>query len=643
MVGVRRRTRWIILSLSAVALLLGALSWLGVSRAKDFQAAAMQGKDEASVAVASLEAKNATAAAEQFDKAAASFRTARDLLGPDWAVAAMRALPWLGSQVGAADDLATIGLEGSVAGREVAAMLRDAPPATDGSAGLGSMLTAARPHLDAALVALTNVADRSTALTDQGLVAPLADAVRQARQVLSPMAPVLHRSHALLDLERYFLSAPRRILLLAQNNAEIRPTGGFIGSYGLIEVGPNGLKLEKYDDIYALGDQPRATQLPVPEGATMGGIYFKFRDANWWIDYPTSARMLQRFWGDLGQEPVDGIVAVDVVAMRDLLEVFGPIRIDEFNTTFSFGNLLEKLISIVEVQMGPTGQPRKGVLVLLANELTRRMLDMRAEDLLRTSTVLGHSAEGKHVQLYFTDAQLQASVNDAGWAGAIDTPDGTTDLLAVSNAMIRASKANMGVRKSIGYVVNLHTDGSAETTLTLGYSNTDPQVPGILRRWFGNYLRVYRPVGTVPVAGVGEATATPLVTDGLGLPAVARAFRVYRGQERLEIIRTNVPNAVGSGRAAVLPLSPLALGTEPPPTAPADRVSHYRLLVVRQADLEDVPTTVTVNVPSGATVSRAAAWARNTGVAVPVTVQGHLVSLSTPLDGDLILDVELQR
>lgn len=634
---VKRRTWWIISAGAATAILLAVLGLVASSRAKEFQAAALQGKQEASAAVASLTAKDPTAATAHFENATTSFSAAKDQLGPEWAKGAIRVVPWLGAQFGAADDLATIGVEGSAAGKELATILRGTPSASPGQTGLGALLKAARPQLDAALVSLTAVADRYVGLSDQGLVAPLAEAVREARQVLSPMDSVLQHSHSMLALERFFLATPRRILIVSQNNAELRPTGGFIGSYGLIEVGPDGLSLEKYEDIYTLKDSHLILS---PAGATMAQKYLQLRDANWWIDYPTSARTMLRLWQDLEQPPVDGIVAMDVVAMRDLLRIFGPISVDEFDATFTADNLLERLIEIVEIQMGPTGGPRKGVLVRLANELTRRMMDMKADDLLETSQALGKSANEKHVQLYFTDAQTQAAVDAAGWAGAIDPPEGTTDLLAVTNAMIRASKSNMSVRKSIDYRVTLAADGSADTTLVLGYSNTDPLLDGILRRWFGNYLRVYRPVGTQLVPDTGDAPATTLITDEMGLPAATRAFRLYRGNLLQQVIRTTVPNALVAGRAAVVPRSPVASDAAAQPTTPADRVSHYRLLIVRQADLADVPTTVSVTLPAGSSVSTASAWKRTTGEALPVTSQGDKATFTAPLDGDVILDVE---
>ena len=122
----------------------------------------------------------------------------------------------------------------------------------DGGHGLNEVLSRAHPHLDAALTSLTVVAERSQRLSPNGLVPQLADAVGKVQKLLEPIQPLLSRSQAFLDLERYFFSTDHRFLLLSQNNAQLRPSGGFIGTYGLVSLGPSGFKLERFEDVYKL-------------------------------------------------------------------------------------------------------------------------------------------------------------------------------------------------------------------------------------------------------------------------------------------------------------------------------------------------------------------------------------------------------
>ena len=116
------------------------------------------------------------------------------------------------------------------------------------------------------------------------------------------------RSRALLELKSYLLSGNRRIIVVSQDGAELRPTGGWAGSFGIVNTGPSGVQLESYQDVFVLPN-PRV-RVAMPQGA-LQSKNFNFRNANWWIDFPTSAQTMLAFWLEAKQAPVDGIVVID--------------------------------------------------------------------------------------------------------------------------------------------------------------------------------------------------------------------------------------------------------------------------------------------------------------------------------------------
>jgi hypothetical protein len=234
--------------------------------------------------------------------------------------------------------------------------------------------------------------------------------------------------------------------------------------------------------------------------------------------------------------------------------------------------------------------------------------------MLKSAGALKQAADSKHMQMYFTEASAQAAAEALGWSGSVTTSGGVTDLLAVSNAMATPGKANTALRKSTIYDVALRADRSADTTLVLSYANTGP-FPLPLPSLFSDWLRVYRMPGTI--FGAREATMTEF-----GLPAQVRSFALHRGESRVETLTAHVPNAVSAGAGA-----PEAL--------------RYRLRVVRQADLRDAPTTITVSPPAGWRVKSAAARFTASGTAIPVAVSGGRVRLAIPLQGDLEFDIVL--
>jgi hypothetical protein len=616
----KRPSRRTVIVVVAIAACMAALALAANSWATGFENAANTGKAQAKAGAESLAAQDATAAVSQFGAARESFTRAKAMLGPEWLGSVANAIPQVGRQYSVAKTLVAIGVDGSTAGVELASVLQESPSAssTAGSTRLGSLLATGRGRIDKALAALCDIADLSAGLSEEGLVPPLVRAVRSVKDALAGVAPYLDRGRALLALERYLLASDRRILVISQNSAELRPTGGFVGTFAILDVGPKGFTLEKYADVWSIRNPQRVS---VPPPGAPGAVHFGFRDANWWIDFPTSARTMLGFWEEQGQPPVDGIIAIDVVAVRDLLEVFGPISVPSYKETFTADNLLQRLLYLVEVKFGG-GPGKKGVLVALANELEQRMLDAGPKDLSLSALALAKAADAKHVQMYFTDPTAQAAVTGMRWSGAIAPPDGTTDMLAVCNAMNVGGKINIAIRKSMDYEVALQPDGSAETTLVLGYSNTAPfDLPPSQNSVFSNYLRVYRASGTVIVSDAHPARGSTATVD-LGLPTAVRTFQLTRGHKQSETIVSKVPGAWRSQT----------------PT-----VARYRLYLVRQADLQDVPTTVTVSPPVGWRASSVRAWKTASGDVLGASVEDGLARLALPLSGDLVLEVQLER
>ena len=620
--SMRRPTRWIIGAI-VVALLVAAVAVAGVLWAKSVQTAAATGRAQAAAGVKSLAAQDATAAASQFAAASRTFASAKRSLGPEWFVGVVKTVPYAGRQYRAAQSLVEIGLDGSKAGAELAQALRESSASAAATSPAGKfavLLGSGRHNVEAALAALSDAEDRAAGLPADGLLPPLAKAVTSVKATLGEAAPFLARSHALLDMESYLFSGNHRLLVVSQDGAELRPTGGFAGSFGLIDVGSTGVRLEAYEDVYVLPDPPGI--VPPPAGAFMTKD-FGFRDANWWLDFPTSARAMLGFWRTYQQPQVDGLIAIDTVAMKSLLAATGPVHVPNYGETFTAANLLGRLLYLVEVE-GAGRSDRKGVLTALATQLEARMLGAGPAELAKSAMVLGTAADAKHVQLYFTDPHVEAAVQSLGWSGQVAPPSGTTDVLAVSDAMNRGSKVNIAMYKNIDYQVELRPDYSAETTLALSYANTGPY-PMTTRTIFGDWLRVYRAPGTVlPSAGPsGEKTVT---TEEFGFPAEVRQLSLHRGQSRVETLSARVPDALraDAGQAGA-----------------SGGGLHYQLHVVRQDDLVDVPLSVTVTAPPGWRVAGASARLTASGKALPTAVAGDRAHLAIPLSGDIDLTVEL--
>ena len=608
-----RPVRWIVLSAVVAGLAVAGL-W-GYLRAVKFETLTIAGRVSTTSALQSLRAGDPETAIRSLRAARSQFADARDLLGPD----ALREVPWFGRQVEVADDLCTLGVEASTAGIEVARLLEKAARVSD-TGRLNTLLQLAPTHLDAALVSLVRVAELGEGLDAEGLVPQLADAVTSVQRALARAEPLLGRSRALLGLQRELFSRQHRFLVVTQNSAELRPAGGFMETYGIAQFGPEGFALTKHADIHSL---PKDTlNLPPPPGRKESDRSLSFADSNWWMDFPTSANQILQLWQNVGRSDIDGIVAVDIPLIKDLLEVHGPLEIPEGKVPLTADNVVEELTSIVEAEHRVAERSqRKNPVIALANGLVRRVTDMTGDQVLPTLAAFGRAADEKHLQIYLLDPQAQAEMVVTGWSGALDPPEGTTDLVAVSNGEVTQSKANLGVAKTIDYRVQLDPDGLARSTLTLGYKKSQPKVAGLRQETLANFVRAHRSPGAqLTSASTSEFES---IRDLTGLPTFGHHFTLRRGSTSVEL-QTTMPQV----------LQQTAPQTDGPNW-------HYRLLVAKQADLVDTDTTASVTIPAGWRVTGATAHFRVSGKQVATTVSATTVTVATPLVEDLLLDVTL--
>lgn len=628
--------------MGVVALVIVGLGIGGYAWARQVQSSAEAGKSSVKAGLDALQAGDGAKAQTDFLAAESSFASTQSLVGPAWLIGT----PVLGRQLEAVDQLAEVGLEGSKAGQQMAELMLAA--SRDSSGGVNGLLKVAKPYVLAALDSFDRIAQVMPELTTDGLLPPVASAVTSAQAELAPLKPIFTKADSISTLVRYLLGSDHRFLVLSQNNAELRPTGGFLGSFGLLKVGPSGFKLESYEDIYTL---PKDTLLlPKPAGARMGARVLRIQDANWWLDFPTSAQTILNLYDTMKQPKVDGVIAIDLVTIKTLLAEFGPITLKEYGKTITAENMIKTLVVMMEQERVLDGAHRKDALKPLSEELLHRMVSIKQNELVPTGRMVVDLANQKRLQFFVRDAVTQQALVGVGWSGAVDVPADTTDLLGISNAVVWPSKMNMGVHKTIDYNVTLSDSGTAQTQLTLGYQKDFRNVLKVQRQWFGNYLRVYRLDG-VELTGwtskrsMKAADATqlkaeikPTITvDAMNLPAITAGFGLLPGETRTETYSSSVPSALVAGQAAALPNMPTVA------TSTGSTVMHYRLLIVKQPDLEENKLTVTVAVPQGWTIAGTKAWHRTSGEAVPVTAADGTVTLSTTLSADTVLDVTVAK
>lgn len=326
-----------------------------------------------------------------------------------------------------------------------------------------------------------------------------------------------------LDYSRIFLdvlgyNGPRKFLFLFQNNQEMRATGGFIGSYGILDISSGRVKKLFVDDIYNPDGQLKARVIP-PEPIQKMSAVWTMHDANWFPDFPTSAEKVSWFYEKTGGPTVDGVIAITPNVIQDLLEITGPIEMPEYDTTVDAKNFIEKTQYEVEVDYDKEeNRPKKFIADLMPKILDEVFNTKDALQMIRVLSVLDKSLDEKQLLLYSKNYNIQKLISEENWSGEI--LNAQKDYLSVVNTNINGFKTDGVIDEVIKHQSEIQPDGSVVDTVSITRKhNGGNKEYDWWNKVNGNWLRVYVPEGSKLLEASGqtrEFISPPLDYKNLG-------------------------------------------------------------------------------------------------------------------------------
>jgi len=294
-------------------------------------------------------------------------------------------------------------------------------------------------------------------------------------------------------------------LLLFQNNNEIRPTGGFIGSMALMDIDRGNLERFKIPGggPYDLRSGLKVNLLS-PKPLHLINPRWEFQDANWFADLPTSAEKLAWFYEKSGGPTVDGIIFINASFFEEILKVIGPIELQDYNNTITADNFYQEIQHNVELNYNKLENKPKQIIADLAPIVIDRLLNADPQKLGEIMASLLTALNQKEIQLYFTDYNIQKIVLNNNWGGQLHQTLG--DYLNIVSTNIAGEKTDAKIIQEADLDVEIQADGSVINTLkiTKKHLGKDGEifygVPNL------DYLRIYVPLNSELIEANGFTT-----------------------------------------------------------------------------------------------------------------------------------------
>ena len=349
---------------------------------------------------------------------------------------------------------------------------------------------------------------------------------------ISSLESFSDNSNIILDVLGY--NGPRKFLFLFQNNQEMRATGGFIGSYGILDISNGRIKKLFVDDIYNPDGQLTAKIIP-PEPIQKMSAVWTMHDANWFPDFPTSAEKIAWFYEKTGGPTVDGVIAMSPNVIEKMLFATGPIDMPEYGTTVDEENFREIVQYEAEVDYDKKqNRPKKFIADLTPKILDKLLNTKDPKMMLWALDILGSALKEKHILIYSKNYNIQKLVSDQGWSGEV--LDTNKDYLSVINSNINGYKTDGVIDETIEHEAQIAEDGSIinEVTITRKHNGGNEKYD-----WWNkvnaDFMRVYVPEGSklIEVSGqTREFVSSPLDYQSLQFKKDPQVEQI---EERTEI------------------------------------------------------------------------------------------------------------
>lgn len=400
------------------------------------------------------------------------------------------------------------------------------------------------------------------------------------------------------------IRSPTTYLVLVQTRDELRATGGFITSVGTVRLQDGNIVAFKFQKVYgAEGLDPSTIRQPIrgttvvppdPLSRYMGLGTWHLRDANWWIDFPASARQAARFWEQLSGERVDGVVAFDERFLGLLLRATGAVSLPDHEV------IDEETVTDVALSRVFQGdrssewyEAQSQFSQDTASTLINAVSNLPPQRAMALVLALNQAIRQRAILITAFEPAASAAFRIAGLDGALPMKD---DLVYVVESNVSYGKLSPFISQTISYDVQLNYDAVPINAILTVFerNNFDQSLANkrypesyydgyrwdnlryILDSWrgyYGGYTRIVMPKNSHVISANGFDDG-PFIFDESNHSVVAGYIGLHPGATRL-------------------------ISVESTPDIQKSIDGTYRLLIKRQPGAPSHDITIQISLPIG--------------------------------------------
>ncbi len=300
--------------------------------------------------------------------------------------------------------------------------------------------------------------------------------IDQVYKLVKDGKPLLTKTSWLLGKD-----APRKYLMIFQNNGELRPSGGFWTAYSTLTIDNGKVIPGNASNIYDLDDKINS-KVPAPRLIKSYHInvpYLNLRDSNLSPDFPTNAQIFleQYIKATKTKEKFDAIIAIDTQILVDMVAVLGKLdtRVGTFTTEPD--KRCDGCPQIIYEMQWMSGRPRdyieknrKDFMNPLMSALLANVMGSEKSKMGLLMEAFFKNINQKHILTYFPDEEMQNIANLTNITGKIIDTEKSIDYLHLNDANFASAKSNIFITQKINHEIKIE-NGQANHKISVIYTN----------------------------------------------------------------------------------------------------------------------------------------------------------------------------